>query len=488
MVPDSRIRNINTAPVNSRGQYVLYWMVATRRPVFNYALEHAAEQAKAMNLPLVVFEGLRCDYPWASLRLHQFVIDGMESNARHFSAHPVTYFPYVEPRKGEARGLLSALATQAALVVTDAYPTFFIPQMVAKAGEVLSVRLQEVDSLGLLPLSDTEAEKTTAHSFRRLMQKKIRPHLDAFPSRDPLAGSALPKLSALPGDITARWPATDLSTIDAATLPIDQSVSVVTDKPGGHDAAQRQWKAFLDNRLSRYDEDRNRLDTNGATGLSPYLHFGHISVHQLFQDLSSREEWNPARLPEKASGSRAGWWGMQPATEAFIDELITWREVGHHFCHHRPDHAEYESLPNWAKITLAEHANDPRPHLYTLDQFEQSQTHDPLWNAAQRELVETGTIHNYLRMLWGKKILEWSPTPQQALHIMITLNNKYALDGRDPNSYSGIFWVLGRFDRAWGPQRPIFGKIRYMSSDSTRRKLKTASYVARWTAGKRVGS
>jgi deoxyribodipyrimidine photo-lyase len=166
--------------------------------------------------------------------------------------------------------------------------------------------------------------------------------------------------------------------------------------------------------------------------------------------------------------------------ESFLDELITWRELGFNYCTQRNDYEQYASLPNWCRETLSKHAADPRQNVYTLAEFEHSQTHDPLWNAAQRQLVREGKMHNYLRMLWGKKILEWSATPQDALAIMIELNNKYALDGRDPNSYSGIFWCLGRFDRPWAPERPIFGSIRYMSSDNTAKKVRVKQYLKRY--------
>ena len=167
--------------------------------------------------------------------------------------------------------------------------------------------------------------------------------------------------------------------------------------------------------------------------------------------------------------------------ESFLDELITWREIGFNMCALRPsDYDQFESLPDWAQQTLGEHADDPREFVYSLEAFEQARTHDPIWNAAQRQLVREGRIHNYLRMLWGKKILHWTASPQEALAVMIELNNKYAIDGRDPNSYSGIFWVLGRYDRAWGPEREVFGKIRYMTSQSTQSKLKMKHYLAEY--------
>ena len=166
-----------------------------------------------------------------------------------------------------------------------------------------------------------------------------------------------------------------------------------------------------------------------------------------------------------------------------MDQLMTWREIGFNMCVQEANYDRYESLPAWAQKTLNDHAADTRPYVYSLEEFESARTHDTLWNAAQRQLVLEGRIHNYLRMLWGKKILHWSQTPREALDIMIQLNNKYALDGRDPNSYSGIFWVLGRYDRAWGPEREVFGKIRYMTSESTRSKFSVKGYLQRYSDG-----
>ena len=200
----------------------------------------------------------------------------------------------------------------------------------------------------------------------------------------------------------------------------------------------------------------------------------------MFDALSRLEDWTPGKIQGKPTGSSQGWWGTSPAAESYLDELITWRELGYNMCWQRPDYDQYESLPEWAQRTLQEHASDHRSYIYSREQFESALTHDPLWNAAQSQLVREGRIHNYLRMLWGKKILEWTSSPREALGFMIELNNKYALDGRNPNSYSGIFWVLGRYDRAWGPERPVFGKIRYMSSENTARKVRVKEYIQRY--------
>jgi deoxyribodipyrimidine photo-lyase len=237
---------------------------------------------------------------------------------------------------------------------------------------------------------------------------------------------------------------------------------------------------FIRHRLPRYDE-RDHPDADTASGLSPYLHFGHISAHEIAAAVWHQADWDPSRLVgAQVTGSREGWWGLPATSEAFLDQLVTWRELGYGFCHHRRDYAAWSALPAWARATLAKHARDPRPERYSRRELEAARTGDPIWNAAQRQLLIDGRIHNYLRMLWGKRILEWSATPRTALATMIELNNKYGVDGRDPNSFSGILWTLGLFDRAWGPERPIFGIVRYMSSEAARRKLRMHGYLKRW--------
>ena len=249
---------------------------------------------------------------------------------------------------------------------------------------------------------------------------------------------------------------------------------------GGARAARAALDAFLARRLDRYADGRNVLVDGAASGLSPWLHLGHISVHEVVQAVWRRHDWTPERLGAGASGAKDGWWGLPPAAEAFLDELITWRELGHHFAFHRPDHADFASLPAWALKTLDEHRPDRREHIYEVDVLEAARTHDELWNAAQRQLRHEGVIHNYLRMLWGKKVIEWSATPEAAWAALDRLNNRWAVDGCNPNSWSGIAWCFGRFDRPWAPTRPVFGCIRWMSSDNTRRKMDVKPYLARW--------
>ena len=482
-VPDVRVRALNAAALDPKGRYVVYWMTAFRRAHHNFALQRAVEHARALDKPLVILEALRCDYRWASHRFHRFVMQGMLDNERAFASTDARYYPYVEPRKGAGRGLLEALAKEACVVVSDDFPCFFLPRMATAAAERLDVLLELVDSNGIFPLRASEDAFATAHAFRRFLQKNLRPHLDALPDRDPLAKVTL-KPARIPSNIQKTWPATSPAqlTDDAflETLPIDPSVTPV-EREGGPNAAQAALKRFLTRRFDHY-ENRNSIDDDPASGLSPYLHFGHVSAHDIFRKVVKREGWTASRLGDDTRGKRTGWWGMSAAAEGFLDQLVTWRELGYQFCAHRDDHDRFASLPDWAQRTLAKHAGDVREHKYTLLQFETAATHDPLWNAAQRQLLRDGTIHNYLRMLWGKKILEWTRDAREALDVMIELNNKYAIDGRNPNSYSGIFWVLGRHDRAWGPERPVFGTVRFMSSQSTARKMSTKAYLEEFSA------
>jgi deoxyribodipyrimidine photo-lyase len=481
--PPLRLRAANAARVRSDGDYVLYWMTSARRAGWNFALDRAVQWVRELGRPLVVLEALRCDYPWASDRVHRFVVDGMVENARRFQRAGVTYHPYVEPAPGAGRGLLDTLAGRAAVVVADEFPAFFLPRMTAVVAHRVPVRVELVDGNGLIPLRAADRAFTTAHSFRRFVHSVVLDHLDEAPAADSLTGADLAG-ARIPEDILDRWPGTrvaDGKAVSAllAGAPIDHAVGAV-DLRGGTGRAVARLRQFIDSALADYPTSRNRPEGGTTSGLSPFLHFGHISTHQVMDQLFHRVSWSPLDVHPEARGRRRGWWGAGEPLEAFLDQLVTWRELGYNMCAFRREYDRFDSLPPWSRHTLAAHAGDRRSWVYGLDEFESAMTHDPLWNAAQAQLVREGTIHNYLRMLWGKKILEWSVSPEAALEIMIELNNSYALDGRDPNSYSGIFWTLGRYDRPWGPERPVFGTVRYMSSRNTARKFDVRGYLERY--------
>ncbi len=484
-VPEIRIRAGNSLIARQDGDFVLYWMIASRRTSWNFALDRSIEWAEKLGKPLVIFEALRAGYKWASDRMHSFVLDGMADNARTTENTGALYYPYVEPEPGAGDGLMVAMARHACVIVTDDFPCFFLPRMVASAAAHVSVLMEVVDSNGLLPMRQAEKAFPTAYAFRRFLQKELPGHLMALPSADPLRKARLPSAKPLSLEISTRWPKIPAQALNSGkhslpAIPIDHKVPPVENR--GSKSAHRLLKSFLDDKLSKYPEARNEPSEPATSELSPYLHFGHISVHEVFSEIMKREEWSPEHLSVRVNGSRTGWWGTSEPAEAFLDQIVTWRELAFNFCAVREDYDRFDSLPEWALKTLRKHERDERAYVYTLGQFEAATTHDPLWNAAQTQLVREGRIHNYLRMLWGKKIIEWTRTPTNALEIMVELNNKYALDGRDPNSYSGIFWCLGRYDRPWGPERPIFGTVRYMSSENTARKFNVRGYIQKYSS------
>jgi deoxyribodipyrimidine photo-lyase len=471
------------------GDYVLYWMTAARRLSWNFALDRAVDLAREVGRPLLVLEALRCGYRWASDRLHAFVLQGMADNARRAGRLPIVFHPYVEPEPGAGKGLIEALSERAVAIVADDFPAFFLPRMLAAAAARVRCRLEAVDSNGLLPIRAADRVFTGAYPFRRFLQRELPRHLLVAPRAEPLARVRLPRLAAPPAPLGERWPAAGPELLSVAEdalarLPIDHGVPPVADLTGGTTTAERTLHDFLERRRSRYAEGHNHPDDDASSGLSPWLHFGHLSPHQVLSELAAREGWSPEDLPAGGDGSRAGWWGMSADAEAFLDELVTWRELGHNFCGLAPDsHDRYDSLPTWALATLAKHRSDPRHWSYDAEQLAAAATHDELWNAAQRQLRGEGRIHNYLRMLWGKKVIEWSAEPEEALATLLELNDRWALDGRDPNSASGILWCFGRYDRAWGPERPVFGTVRWLSSENTRRKLRLKRWLERWSGG-----
>ncbi|HXG54468.1 MAG TPA: hypothetical protein VNJ03_03740 [Vicinamibacterales bacterium] len=465
--------------------FVLYWMTAARRTRWNFGLQRAAELAVELRKPLVVVEALRSDYPDASDRFHQFVLEGMGANAEGFRASRALYYPYVEPALDAGAGLIQALAERACVVVTDWFPAYFLPRMVQALSGRVGVRVEAIDSNGLIPVADHGRAFPTARGYRAHMQRTLKAHLRQFPLATPtdLLKDA-PRLKALPAHITSRWPALSAAQLAAphrllAALPIDHGV-VALETRGGSTAATRTLSTFMAQKLRVYDEERNHPDADCTSRLSPYLHFGHISAHEIFSTLMTQERWTTRKLGPGGAGAREGWWGVSPSAEAFLDQLTVWRELAFNGCAWTPNYHAYEALPAWARATLEAHQRDPRPHLYSLAQLDAAETADEVWNAAQRQLRQEGWFHGYLRMLWGKKILEWTREPADALDRMEILMNRYSLDGRDPVSYAGYGWVLGRYDRPWF-DRAVFGTVRYMTSASATRKLRMKDYLRKFS-------
>lgn len=482
-INSQRVFRRNEKEPNSGGDYIIYWMQTNHRFQYNYALEHAVNRANDLGKPLVIYEDLVCDYRWASDRIHTFYLEGMREHFKQADKFPATYVPFVEREAGQNQKIVKALFKNACEVVSDEYPVFFIKERNNEFGMKLSIPFTTVDSNGIIPLGLTEKAPYNAYFFRKIMQRNFLECFNHPPRKNPLESLKNNKKISFSEGVEQIYqsPEAIFENIPAfiKTLNIRHDVSVLEMK-GTRRAALGKLGQFIEYGLLEYDEKRNDPDENKTSGLSPWLHFGKISEYEIVKAVLDHQPkgWDLDDITFN-KGSTGGFFNGDPNVDSFLDEVITWREVGFHFAHHRDDYAEFESLPDWARETLQKHADDPREWIYSFEKLENSQTHDEIWNAAQTQLREEGVIHNYLRMLWGKKVMEWTPDPKTALEYLIELNNLYAIDGRDPNSYSGIFWCFGRFDRAW-QERPIFGKTRYMTSKSTRRKVKLDNYLERY--------
>lgn len=482
-INSKRVFKRNQKEPNPEGDYVLYWMQINRRLHYNYALEYAVAWANKLNKPLLIYEGLNCDYPWASDRIHHFMVEGMHENWEYARKNNLNYFSYLEEKPGAGKGLLYQLTEEACCVISDEFPVYIIREHNGQVGDKLDVPFITVDSNGLIPLGVTDKDPYSAYLFRKIMQKHFIECFTHPPQKDPLDQLENREDIELPDEFLRQYPPADkyFDEADAfiSGLPIRHDISVL-DIQGTRQAALGKLGQFINYGLLEYDDKRNDPDENKTSGLSPWLHFGKISEYEIVKSVLEHQPkgWDLDHITYN-NGSTGGFFNGDPNIDGFLDEVITWREVGFHFAHHRPDYADFESLPDWALKTLKKHASDPREWEYSFEELEQARTHDEIWNAAQRQLRQEGFIHNYLRMLWGKKVMEWTPDPRTALDYLIELNNLYAIDGRDPNSYSGIFWCFGRFDRAW-QERPIFGKTRYMTSESTRKKVKLKQYLEKF--------
>lgn len=472
---------------NKEGDYVLYWMQINRRFQYNYALEYAVAWANKLGKPLLIYEGLAIDYPWASDRFHWFVMQGMKENLDFAQEKELNFFSYLEPKSEAGKGLFYQLAEKACMVVSDEYPVFIIKKYNERVAGKLEIPYITIDSNGIIPLGITEKDPYSAYLFRKIMQKHFLEGFTNPPEKDPIKKLENRDKIELPKEFLQKYPRADELMKDipktVSKLDLDHSVEMIEMK-GTRKAALEKLDHFINSSLMEYDEKRNHPDEKKTSGLSGWLHFGKISEYEIVKAALDHQpkDWSLESLTPNG-GKNTGFFNGEDNIQGFLDEVITWREVGFHFAHHRDDYAEFDSLPNWALSTMEEHKKDEREWEYSYEEFEQSKTHDELWNAAQTQLRETGIIHNYLRMLWGKKVIEWTPDHRTALDYLIELNNKFAIDGRDPNSYSGIFWCFGRFDRAW-QEREIFGKLRYMTSDSTRKKVRLKQYLDKYGSQK----
>ncbi|MHB0964619.1 MAG: deoxyribodipyrimidine photo-lyase [Gemmatimonadaceae bacterium] len=457
-----RARAVNAHPERQTGEFVLYWMQSTHRFADNWALRFATREANRLGLPLIIHQGLDPTYEHASDRIHSFILHNARELAQRAERGGLRYQFVLRRRRNDDRRAVDRVAARAALVVTDDLPTAGIAERTQRFAARCECRVAAVESHAIVPAALFVKEEWAARTLR----PKVMAHLSH--ALEPVA-DALPRVVAS----EALWNSLEVDRLDLAgdlaaeiaRCEIDHSVPPAPLKSGRR-AALARLRKFCDNALPRYDERRSDpADADGSSRLSPYLHFGQVSAAEV------------ARAAIAAVG--------RPGAERFLDELVTWRELSLNFTLRNPNFRTLAALPDWVQRTMAAHAGDAREAVYTCEQLERAETHHPLWNAAQRELVATGSIHNVMRMYWGKSVLMWTATYDDALRHLIHLNDKWALDGRDPSSYGGIQWCFGKFDRPWG-ERPVWGTIRSMSLERAYKKFDALSYQRRWN-GEELG-
>jgi deoxyribodipyrimidine photo-lyase len=444
MIQRERIRPLN-AKRTGAGEYVLYWMQASQRAEYNHALEYAIRQANDLTLPVVVFFGITNRFPDANLRHYRFMLEGLSGVGIALAELGIRFVVrHIAPAAGAVE-----MSRRASMVVCDrGYLRIQRGWRAYVAGRI-GCPLVQVESDVVVPVDEASPREEYAAAT---MRPKIRKKLDAYLM--PLKRSA-PKMSSM----RLRFDSVDTADLNGVLAGIRTSGSVpVSDYyHGGTAEAKRRLELFLRSRLDRFADMRNDPGTDSLSHMSPYLHFGQISPLYIALRVGRRKS---------------------PGAEAYLEELIVRRELSMNHVFYNDLYDSFSGLPEWCRKTLLAHAKDRREYLYSGSDLERFRTHDPYWNAAQKEMVLTGKMHGYMRMYWGKKIIEWTEMPQKAFETALRLNNRYELDGRDPNGYTGVAWCFGRHDRPWR-ERPIFGSIRYMNDRGLERKFDIDRYVRR---------
>ena len=442
MIHKERIKVLNQKRVR-RGAYVLYWMQASQRTIYNHALEYALDQANELKKPLVVFFGITDHFPEANERHYAFMLEGLKEVKQDLRKRGIQMvILHQSPELGALK-----MAKKASLVIVDRGYLRIQRQWRQFVATRLDCPLIQVESEAVVPVEEASSkEEYSAATLRPKVLMKLSRFLIPLEEREPSVSS-----------LSMDFDSFEIDDLEKALskLQIDRSVGRVSSFHGGTKEALNHLEVFIREKLDRYPEMRNDPNQNALSHMSPYLHFGQIS---------------PLYIALKVKQTES------PAAKAFLEELVVQRELSLNFVFYNDDYDSFKGLPQWAQKTLKDHQRDRRPYLYSMAELEDGKTHDPYWNAAQKEMRTTGKMHGYMRMYWGKKILEWTKKPEEAYRIALYLNNKYELDGRDPNGFAGVAWCFGKHDRPW-PERPIFGTVRYMNDRGLKRKFDTDEYV-----------
>jgi deoxyribodipyrimidine photo-lyase len=445
VIDSARVKFLNDEDV-ARGRFVLYWMQASQRAAFNPALEYAIGRANELKQPVVVGFGLMDNYPEANARHYQFMLEGLREVKGMLRERGIA----MVVRKGSPADVANGLAKEASLVVCDRGYLRYQRRWRDAVADDAGRQVVEVEGDIVIPVE-------TASNKAEFAARTIRPKIQRLLTRflKPL-GSVEPTKKSLRLDIAGNVDLQDPAAT-VAKMKVDHGVGASPLLVGGYGAARGLLELFVQEKLRGYGEGRREPSVRGTSMLAAYLHFGQISPVEI------------ALAVQQSAAPSAD-------REAFLDELIVRRELAMNFAYFHPRYDEYEGLPDWARKTLAAHAGEERADVYTTAELEEARTHDAYWNAAQNEMLRTGFMHNSMRMYWGKKILEWKKSPQEAFADALYLNNKYFLCGRDPASYANVGWLFGLHDRPWAT-RKIFGTVRYMNAGGLKRKFDMDAYV-----------
>ncbi|MCX8029391.1 MAG: deoxyribodipyrimidine photo-lyase [Brevinematales bacterium] len=447
---DKRLKKLNSYPISPEGKYVLYCMEASQRISYNYALLFTIEKSNELRKPLVVIFNITDQYKHSNARYYKFMLEGIIELKRDFETLGIKF----QVRKGDYVSGCIEFGKDSCLVVLDRNYLATQRKWRYEVANKLDTLVVEVDNDVVVPV---ELVSNKEEPYAYLIRNKIYPIMENFIHEFKLPDQ---KVKSSQFDLGEEFFFSDVN-IFLNNLNIDKTVSTVNTFRGGYNEAVKLLDEFIFNKLSMYKEYRSDPTKNYQSNLSPYLHFGNISpveiIHKILKNYPFEDE----------------------NVQSFINELVVWRELARNFVYYNINYNKYEGIPEWAKKTLEEHKGDKREFLYTLQDFENAKTHDIYWNSAQKELLKTGKMHNYMRMYWAKKILEWTKDPKEAFDISCYLNDKYELDGRDPNGYTGISWCFGSFDRPFG-ERKVIGKIRYMSTKGLENKFDIKKYVEKY--------
>lgn len=463
-------------PTTPRGP-VVYWMSRDQRIADNWAYVFAAQKANELNVPLHIVFALAPTFIGATLRQYDFMLQGLEQLEKACRDLNVVFALRLGSPEHEIPAYVKEV--DATLMVTDFSPLRigreWRTSIAKKIGEQKDVPFFEVDAHNIIPVWITsEKQEFAAYTIRPKIHRLLKEFLVVPPQPKAMNHVGHDKShnkSHDKNDAPINW------NHIRKQLKVDEKVGPVDWLVPGEKAAHKALKHFINNNIQAYATERNNPNKAAQSNLSPYLHFGQLApVRVAYEVILASEQPLSALLDKDKNAARSG----ENSYAAYLEELIVRRELADNFCLYNPHYDTPEGFPDWAKKSHAAHARDKREYIYTLKEFETGATHDDLWNAAQHELIKTGKIHGYMRMYWAKKILEWTPTVAEAQHIAIHLNDKYELDGRDPNGYAGIAWSLGGVhDRAWFV-KPVFGQIRYMNRRGSEGKFDVPTYISKW--------